>query len=226
MPRLPSKPRRKKRARRSNPGAIPGTAFQTRAGDHRRPFLHLARHVGQSSPWRRARRLPRIPDGQNRHRNLDRRNPDGPSHRLLVERADPRAPQAERSSGQLGVGARYRRILQRVELLSASPVLHRRPCRRRTDHQCERRLRDKELLQTMGRAKQEEGRTLFRRPNVGSDGLGMQRGGTKAEGLGLGLFITPMLVEALGGAISAESHPGKGTSFRFTIPVEAPHAPP
>ncbi len=43
----------------------------------------------------------------------------------------------------------------------------------------------------------------------------------RADGLGLGLYITRMLVEAHGGRISLESRPGEGTTFRFTLPVAA-----
>ena len=43
------------------------------------------------------------------------------------------------------------------------------------------------------------------------------KGGRKAEGLGLGLYITRMLVEAHGGRIWAESRLGQGTTIYFSL---------
>lgn len=45
------------------------------------------------------------------------------------------------------------------------------------------------------------------------------KGARKAEGLGLGLYITRMLVEAQGGRISVESEPGSGSTFFVTLPT-------
>jgi signal transduction histidine kinase len=45
--------------------------------------------------------------------------------------------------------------------------------------------------------------------------------GKQVEGTGLGLPLSRRLVELHGGRLWAESEPGHGSTFRFTLPVEA-----
>ena len=45
------------------------------------------------------------------------------------------------------------------------------------------------------------------------------KGKHSETGTGLGLFICRFIIESHGGTISAESEPGKGTSFTFTLPA-------
>lgn len=42
---------------------------------------------------------------------------------------------------------------------------------------------------------------------------------TKKEGMGLGLAITESIAEVHRGSVSAENNPGKGATFRFTLPT-------
>jgi signal transduction histidine kinase len=42
---------------------------------------------------------------------------------------------------------------------------------------------------------------------------------TRTDGMGLGLAISRSIIEAHGGQLRAESHPGSGTTFHFTLPL-------
>ena len=42
---------------------------------------------------------------------------------------------------------------------------------------------------------------------------------TRTDGMGLGLAISRSIIEAHGGQLRVESHPGSGTSFYFTLPL-------
>lgn len=44
----------------------------------------------------------------------------------------------------------------------------------------------------------------------------------RLPGTGLGLYVTRMLVEAMGGQVRAESEPGRGSRFTLTLPVASP----
>jgi signal transduction histidine kinase len=46
---------------------------------------------------------------------------------------------------------------------------------------------------------------------------------TKSSGTGLGLPIAHNIVEAMGGGMEVSSRPGKGTTFRITIPNRMNH---
>ena len=68
----------------------------------------------------------------------------------------------------------------------------------------------------IGIAKQEQASIFDKFYQVGSTTKGVR------EGTGLGLAITKQLVEMHGGSITVESHPGKGSTFSFTLASQGP----
>lgn len=52
-------------------------------------------------------------------------------------------------------------------------------------------------------------------------GRGRHTVGSEVSGLGLGLYLSKRIVEAHGGKLSAESRPGEGATFAFSVPVAA-----
>ena len=55
-------------------------------------------------------------------------------------------------------------------------------------------------------------------PHVFDEFRQVGRGEAKAEGTGLGLALARKFVELHGGRIWAESEPGRGSMFTFTLP--------
>jgi signal transduction histidine kinase len=84
-------------------------------------------------------------------------------------------------------------------------------------------------------ANEEDGRC---RVNISDDGIGMDAVTLKrifepffttraaGQGTGMGLAVARGIVEQHGGEISAESSPGRGSTFRLTLPAAAPLAQP
>jgi two-component system, OmpR family, sensor kinase len=58
-------------------------------------------------------------------------------------------------------------------------------------------------------------------PGAAVEGLfGRFVSGSRSSGLGMGLYLARQIAEAHGGALTAQSAPGRGTSFRLELPLE------
>jgi signal transduction histidine kinase len=80
---------------------------------------------------------------------------------------------------------------------------------------------------------EERARLTVKDEGIGIDGLNLVRIFEKFEravserhygGLGLGLYITQQIVRALGGNISVESEPHRGSTFTVELPLRGPEA--
>jgi signal transduction histidine kinase len=77
----------------------------------------------------------------------------------------------------------------------------------------------------------ERARVVVRDEGIGIDAEAQARIFEKFEravserhygGLGLGLYVTRQLVEAMSGAIRVESTPGQGSTFTVELPLQPP----